>query len=64
MWAPRIDRTHLKMFWDHGYNNWSDTECKEHVRVDKRTSELILNRISASNYNTSTNVIPWKHTDN
>ena len=27
---PRKNRTHLKIFWDHGYVNWSDIEFKEH----------------------------------
>ena len=55
-WNPRKDRTHLKIFWDHGYVNWSDIEFKEHMRVDKATFDLILNRINASIYKTPTNM--------
>ena len=43
--GPRKERSHLKIFWDRSYNNWSEIEFKEHMRVDRGTFELILNRI-------------------
>ena len=46
------ERSHLKIFWNRGYSNWSKTEFKEHMRVDRGTFELILNRISANIYKT------------
>ena len=56
-WGPRKERSHLKIFWDHGYNNCSETECREHIRVDKGTSELILYKINTNIYKTPTNTV-------
>ena len=38
--GPRRERSHLKIFWDLGYNNWSETEFKKHMRVDRETFKL------------------------
>ena len=56
--GPRRARSQLKIFWDRGYNNWRETEFREHMRVDRQTFELILNRISANIYETPTNMEP------
>ena len=56
--GPRKERNHLKIFWDCGYNNWSETKIKENMRVDSGTFELILNRISTNIYKTPTNREP------
>ena len=45
--GPRKEKSHLKIFWDHCYNNCSGTEFKEHMRGDRGTFELMLNRIRA-----------------
>ena len=55
-WGPRKERSYLKIFWDHGYKNWSETEFKEDMRVHRGTFELILNRINANIYKTPTNL--------
>ena len=54
----RKERSHFKIFWDRRYNNWSETEFKEYMRVVKGTFESILNRISSNIYKTSTNIEP------
>ena len=33
----RKERNYLKIFWNRGYNNWTKTEFKEHMRVDRGT---------------------------
>ena len=40
----RNERCHLKKFCDHGYNNWSEIELKEDIRVNRGTFELILSK--------------------
>ena len=57
-WCHRKERSHLKIFRDRGYNNWSETEFKEHMTVDSGTFELILNRISGNIYKKPTNIEP------
>ena len=52
--GTRKERSHLKVFWNHGYNNWSKTEFKEQMSVGKAKFDLILNRISANIYKTNT----------
>ena len=49
-WDPRKERSHLKIFWDHDYYNWSETEIREHRRVDREKFELVLNKISTNTY--------------
>ena len=46
--GPIEKRSHLKEFWDSDHNNWSENEFNEHMRVDRRTFELIVNRISVN----------------
>ena len=55
---PRKERSHHKIFWDRGYNNWSESKFKEHLTVDRGTFELILNRVSANIYKTPINMKP------
>ena len=42
--VPRKERCHLKKLCDHGYNNWSETELNEDIRVNRETFELLLNK--------------------
>ena len=50
----RKEGSHLKVFWDHGYNNWIKTGFKEQMSVGKAKLDLILDRISANIYKTNT----------
>ena len=42
---PNRDRDQQKQLWTDGYQNWTDEEFKENLRIDRGTFQFILEKI-------------------
>ena len=54
--SARKERSHLKVFWDSGYDKWNNAEFKERLRINRATFEYILEKITLAIIKTPTNI--------
>ena len=56
--SARKERSHLKVFWDSGYDKLNNAKFKERLRINRATFEYILEKITPAIIKTPTNMEP------